>query len=61
MHLNQLETITGNNLNFNFLPAVLKKYSSGWIVEFWCEDPANGVMKRSRIRVDRIRKRYSCA
>lgn len=61
MHLNQLETINGNNLNFNYLPAVLKKYPSGWMVEFWCEVPNDGVMKRSRIRVDRIRKRYSRA
>lgn len=59
MHLNQLETLKGNNLTFNYLPAVLKKYSTGWMVEYWCEDPNEGAMKRVRIRVDRIRKRYA--
>ena len=59
MRLNLLETLNGNNLTFNYLPVVLKKNPSEWMVEFWCEDPNEGVMKRSRIRVDRIRKRYA--
>lgn len=47
-----------NTLVFNYLPAELRKYKSGWMIEYWCEDPVTSEMRRCRLRVDKIRKRY---
>lgn len=43
---------------YNYLPAVLKKYKSGWVIEFFAENPVDGHLARRRVRVDMIRKRY---
>ncbi|MBR4537202.1 MAG: tyrosine-type recombinase/integrase [Bacteroidales bacterium] len=48
-----------DSMVFNYLPAQLKKYTHGWVIEYWCQDPATSEMKRMRIRVGRIRKRYA--
>ena len=50
--------LTQKTLVFNYLPAQLRKNKSGWIVEYWCEDPISLEMRRCRMRVDKIRKRY---
>lgn len=50
--------LTQKTLVFNYFPAQLKKNKSGWIIEYWCEDPATLQMRRCRVRVAKIRKRY---
>lgn len=50
--------LTQKTLVFNYLPAQLRKNKSGWMVEYYCEDPATSEMRRCRLRVDKIRKRY---
>ncbi|MCK9156636.1 MAG: site-specific integrase [Paludibacteraceae bacterium] len=47
-----------DSLNYNYLPAVLKEYPSGWMIEYYVESPKDHQLKRIRIRVDKIRKRY---
>ncbi len=59
MHLNKKSPLTQDALIFNYLPAELKKYSCGWQIEYYVEDPITAEMIRIRNRVDLIRKRYS--
>ena len=51
--------LTQETLVFSYLPAQLKKNKSGWLIEYWCEDPATNEMRRCRLRVAKICKRYS--
>lgn len=51
--------LSQDSLTFSYLPAQLKKNKSCWIIEYWCEDPITFKMRRVRIRVDKIKKRYS--
>lgn len=43
---------------FNFLPAQLKKLQSGWIIEYYCENPYTQEFVRVRRKVNNIRRRY---
>jgi integrase len=58
MHTFQRATLNQESLVFNYLPAILKKNKSGWLIEYYCENPIDNVLYRKKIRVDNIRKRY---
>ena len=42
----------------NYLPAILKEYASGWIIEYSAEHPLTHELSRKQIRLQRIVKRY---
>jgi integrase len=42
----------------NYLPAILKEYASGWIIEYSAEHPVTHELTRKQIRLQRIVKRY---
>ena len=42
----------------NFLPAILREYKSGWIIEYYVENPATHVLQRKKIRLNRLVSRY---
>jgi len=58
MYLSQPKTFNQETLCFNYLPAKLKKNKSGWIVEYYVENPITGDTVRIRQRVQSIAKRY---
>lgn len=58
MQLRKKAIQSQETLKFNYLPAVLKKYSSGWMIEYYIEDPITLDQIRVRNRVEIIRKRY---
>jgi len=42
----------------HYLPAILKEYASGWIIEYSAEHPVTHELSRKQIRLQRIVKRY---
>jgi len=58
MYLNQHKAFNQETLNFNYLPAKLKKNKSGWLVEYYVENPITCDTIRIRKRVQNIAKRY---
>jgi site-specific recombinase XerD len=58
MRLIQTSLLNQKALVFNYLPAKLCKNRSGWIIEYYVENPASKEMCRVRKRVHFIRKRY---
>lgn len=58
MFKNQHTSLTQETLNFNYLPASLKQNKSGWVIDYYCEDPNTRKMKRVRTRVEKIHRRY---
>jgi len=42
----------------NYLPAILKEYASGWVIEYSAEHPVTHELTRKQIRLQRIVKRY---
>jgi len=42
----------------HYLPAVLQKYPSGWLIDYYVEDPSTQKLKRKKIKVARIMSRY---
>jgi integrase len=42
----------------NYLPAILKEYKSGWIIEYYVENPATHKLERKKIRLTRLVSRY---
>lgn len=42
----------------HYLPAILKEYASGWIIEYSAEHPVTKELTRKQIRLQRIVKRY---
>jgi hypothetical protein len=42
----------------NYLPAMLKHYDSGWVIEYYVENPELLKLVRKRIKVNRIICRY---
>ncbi len=45
-------------IDFNFLPAVLHKYSDGYRIEYYVTNPMTNKLCRQRIRVDKVFKSY---
>ena len=41
-----------------YLPATLQKYSSGWLIDYYVEDPETQKLKRKKIKVTRIMSRF---
>lgn len=44
---------------FGFVPAVLKKYKSGWVVVYWVTNPASGRLTKKCIKVNGIVRRFA--
>jgi site-specific recombinase XerD len=42
----------------NYLPAVLKTNKSGWIIEYYVENPQTQILARKMVRLQRLLKRY---
>ncbi|MCL2290296.1 MAG: phage integrase SAM-like domain-containing protein [Bacteroidetes bacterium] len=42
----------------NYLPATLKTNKSGWIIEYYVENPQTQILSRKMIRLQRLPKRY---
>lgn len=43
---------------YDYLPALVKKCPSGYMVEYYVNDPLSGCMVRKRVRCQRLVKRY---
>ena len=43
----------------NYLPAVLKTNQSGWIIEYYVENPQTQSLARKKIKLQRLLCRYS--
>ena len=56
-NFNRLSVVNGYSAT-NYLPAVLKEYKSGWIIEYYVEDPATQELARKKIRLQRLMQRY---
>lgn len=52
---NQNKTPFGN---YSFLPAVLKENTNDWYIEYYSENPQTKQMKRFRVRMNRIVKKF---
>ena len=46
-------------LSTPYLPAVLKKLSAGWTIEYYVRHPERGELTRQRVKLNRYRKRYA--
>jgi len=42
-----------------YLPAALHKYPSGWLIDYYVEDPQTQKLQRKKIKVTRIMSRYT--
>ena len=54
---NRLSVVNGYSAT-NYLPAVLKENKSGWIIEYYVENPATQVLTRKKIKLERLIQRY---
>ena len=45
-------------LTSNFLPAILREYKSGWIVEYYVENPITHNLVRKKVRLTKLVSRY---
>lgn len=55
--MSTLQNFTEYRIN-SYLPAILKENKSGWIIEYYCENPATHILQRKQIKLQRILKRY---
>ena len=58
MQSSRKNTISQETLVFNYLPAKLRKYKSGWMVEYYVENPISTEFDRVRKRVQILVNRY---
>jgi len=58
MRLIQTSLLNQKALVFNYMPAKLCKNRSGWIIEYYVENPISSEMCRVRKRVHFLKKRY---
>jgi len=49
---------TNNAKIVGYLPAVLKQNISGWLIEYYCENPQTKLLTRKQIKLSRIVSRY---
>ena len=61
MRLIQTSLLNQKAMAFNYQQAILCKYKSGWLIEYYVENPITCEMCRVRRRVHFIRKRYKSA
>jgi len=59
MRLIQTSLLNQKELIFNYLPAKLCKNKSGWVIEYYVENPITCELCRVRKRVRFIKKRYN--
>ena len=52
------KSIVKSGIAPNFLPAVLREYKSGWIVEYYVEHPISHKLERKKIRLSKLVSRY---
>jgi hypothetical protein len=45
-------------LTSNFLPAILREYKSGWIIEYYAEHPQTKKLERKKLRLAKLVSRY---
>lgn len=45
-------------LSSNFLPAILREYKSGWIIEYYIENPMTKKLERKKMKLTRLISRY---
>ena len=45
-------------LTCNFLPAMLREYKYGWVIEYYVEHPHTHKMERKKIKLTRLVSRY---
>jgi len=45
-------------LTSNYLPAMLREYKGGWIIEYYAENPLSKNLERKRIKLTRLVSRY---
>ena len=45
-------------LTSNFLPAMLREYKSGWIIEYYVEHPLSHKLERKKVRLTKLVSRY---
>ncbi|MDL2313179.1 phage integrase SAM-like domain-containing protein, partial [Bacteroidales bacterium OttesenSCG-928-B11] len=45
-------------INFNYRPARLHEYKSGWLIEYYCENPTTNKLNRKTIKVNLLVSRY---
>ena len=43
----------------NYLPAMLKTFKSGWVIEYYVENPQTQELARKRIKLQRLMTRYT--
>jgi len=58
MRLIQTSLLNQKALVFNYMPAKLCKNKSGWLIEYYVENPISSEMCRVRKRVHFLKKRY---
>ena len=59
MYLSEIkEKVTKCCLASNYLPAVLREHKSGWLVEYYVENPATKKLVRKIIKINRLVSRY---
>jgi len=57
--MNQTEKlIVKSCLTSNFLPAILREYKSGWIIEYYAEHPIAKKLERKKMKLTRLTARY---
>ena len=57
-HYNRL-AVSSEYSAVNFLPATLKTNKSGWLIEYYVENPQTQQLARKKIRLERLINRYS--
>ena len=57
-HYNRL-AVSSEYSAVNFLPATLKTNKSGWLIEYYVENPQTQQLARKKIRLERLISRYS--
>ena len=57
MSLSQTPPTRENSINY--LPAVLKENKTGWLIEYYAQNPQTNKLKRKQIRLERLVRRYS--
>lgn len=43
---------------YNYRPAILHEYKSGWLIEYYCENPVSKKMQRKTIKMNLLVSRY---
>ena len=58
VHHNRL-AVSSEYTAVNYLPAMLKTFKSGWVIEYYVENPQTQELARKRIKLQRLMTRYS--